>query len=65
YGKLQPGMVITEVLYPTPRRQVNSVADLQGVLNSMKAGDYISLNVAQPDGRGGVINSVVNIRLGQ
>jgi hypothetical protein len=57
--------VITEVLYPTPRKQINSVADLQNVLNSMKAGDYISLNVAQPDGRGGVLNSVVNIRLGQ
>ena len=65
YGKLQPGMVITEVLYPTPRKTVNSVADLQAVLNSMKAGDYISLNVAQPDGRGGAVNGVVNIRLGQ
>ncbi len=64
-GKLAPGMVITEILYPTPRRQVNSVADLQAVLNSMKAGDYVSLNVAQPDGRGGSVNSVVNIRLGQ
>jgi serine protease Do len=65
YSKLQPGAVITEVLYPTPRKQINSVADLQGVLNSMKAGDYISLNVALPDGRGGVLNTVVNIRLGQ
>jgi serine protease Do len=64
-GKLAPGMVITDVLYPTPRRAINSVADLQSVLNSMKAGDYISLNVAQPDGRGGAASSVVNIRLGQ
>lgn len=64
-GKLQPGMVITEVLYPTPRKQINSVADLTAVLNSMKAGDYISLNVATPDGRGGAVNSVVNIRLGE
>ena len=64
-GKLSPGMVITEVLYPTPRRAINSVADLQSVLNSMKAGDYISLNVALPDGKGGVVNSVANIRLGQ
>lgn len=64
-GKLAPGMVITEVLYPTPRRAINSVADLQAVLNPMKTGDYISLNVAQPDGRGGAVNSVVNIRLGQ
>jgi len=65
YSKLAPGMVITEVLYPTPRRAINSVADLQSVLSSMKAGDYISLNVAGPDGNGGVANSVVNIRLGQ
>lgn len=63
--KLSPGMVITEVLYPTPRKPVNSIADLQSVLTNMKAGDYISLNVAQPDGNGGVANSVVNIRLGQ
>ncbi len=64
-GKLSPGMVITDVLYPAPRRAVNSVADLQAVLNGMKSGDYISFNVAQPDGRGGAVNSVVNIRLGQ
>jgi hypothetical protein len=31
----------------------------------LKAGDYISLNVAQSDGRGGSVSSVVNIRLGQ
>jgi serine protease Do len=64
-GKLAPGMVITDVLYPTPRKAINSVADLQNVLNSLKAGDYISLNVAQPDGRGGSASSVVNIRLGE
>ena len=64
-GKLSPGSVITDVLYPAPRRAINSVDDLQKVLASMKAGDYISLNVAQPDGRGGAVNSVVNIRLGQ
>lgn len=64
-GKLSPGMVITEVLFPTPRKTINSVADLQAVLKDLKAGDYISLNVAQPDGQGGAVNSVVNIRLGQ
>jgi serine protease Do len=65
YGKLSPGMVITAVLYPTPRRAINSVTDLQNVLNSIKAGDYISLNVAAPGGGGTVQNSVVNIQLGQ
>ena len=64
-GKLAAGMVITEVLFPTPRKTISSVADLQAILNPMKAGDYISLDVAQPNGRGGVLNSVVNIRLGQ
>jgi serine protease Do len=64
YQKLFPGDVITEVLYPAPRRAINSPADLQAVLSSMKAGDYVSLNVASSDGQGGVANRVVNIRLG-
>lgn len=64
-GKLAPGMVITAVLYPTPRKTINSVADIQSILSPLKAGEYVSLNVVQPDGRGGVVNSVVNIRLGQ
>ncbi|MEO7042204.1 MAG: trypsin-like peptidase domain-containing protein [Gemmatimonadaceae bacterium] len=64
-GKLSPGMVITDVLYPTPRKTINSVADLNAVLDKMKAGDYISLNVAVPDGQGGAATTVVNIRLGQ
>jgi S1-C subfamily serine protease len=62
--KLSAGMVITEVLYPTPRKQLNSVADLEAVVSKLKAGDYISLNVAQSDGQGGVVNSVRNIRIG-
>jgi S1-C subfamily serine protease len=65
YGKLAPGSVITDVLYPTPRRAIKSVADMQSVLGGMKAGDYISLNVAGQDRSGHFINTVVNIRLGQ
>jgi len=64
YGKLQQGDVVTEVLYPAPRRPINSPADLQNVLNGMKTGDYISLNVATPDGQGGFATRIVNIRLG-
>jgi serine protease Do len=64
-GKLSAGMVITDVLYPTPRRPINSVAELQAILATMKAGDYISLSVAQPDGQGKAVSSVVNIKLGQ
>jgi len=64
FSKLGQGDVITEVLYPTPRRAINSPSDLINILNGMKKGDYISLNVVRPDGQGGVGNAVVNIRLG-
>ena len=64
FSKLAQNDVITEVLYPTPRRAVNSPADLMNILNGMKSGDYISLNVSYPDGQGGIANRVVNIRLG-
>jgi serine protease Do len=64
FSKLAQGDIITEVLYPTPRRPVNSPTDLINILNGMKKGDYISLNVAYADGQGGVANRIVNIRLG-
>ena len=42
---LAPGSdVITDVLYPSPRK-VRSTADLQAVLGSLKAGDVVSLRV--------------------
>ena len=37
--------MILEVLYPTPRKRVKSVADLQSVVKGLKSGDYISLLV--------------------
>ena len=43
--KLAPNDVITEVLYPLPRRAINSPADLQSVLKDLKNGEYISLSV--------------------
>jgi len=62
--KLVPGQdVILEVLYPTPRKAVISVSDLQGVLNGLKAGDYVSLLVFLAGPGGG--NRVVNLRLGE
>jgi S1-C subfamily serine protease len=63
YNKLGEQDVIFEVLYPAPRRPIRSTADLQAVLNSLKDGDYVSLNVhSLAQGGGG--DRVVNIRLG-
>jgi serine protease Do len=61
-GKLQESAdVITDILYPGPRRPVRSVADLQGALAKVKAGDVISLNVYNASARA---SRVVNIRVG-
>jgi serine protease Do len=46
-SKLARNDVITEVLFPTPRRPINTPTDLQQVLNRLKPGDYLSLNVYQ------------------
>lgn len=63
YNKLGEQDVIFEVLFPAPRRPIRSTADLQAVLNSLKDGDYVSLNVhSLAQGGGG--DRVVNIRLG-
>ena len=43
--KLSRNDVITEVLYPAPRRAINTPADLDQVLNKLKSGDYVSLSV--------------------
>jgi len=62
--KLLPGGdVVLEVLYPTPRRAVKSVDDLQSVVSGLKSGDYISLLVFGAGPGGG--NRVVNLRVGE
>jgi serine protease Do len=43
--KLVKNDVITQVLYPAPARAINTPADLQQALSSLKNGDYISLRV--------------------
>src|SRR3954470_5147201 len=43
--KLSRSDVITEVLFPAPRRAINTPSDLQQVLSRLKDGDYISLSV--------------------
>ncbi len=61
--KLEPRSdIILEVLYPTPKRAVKSVSDLQSVLGTLKAGDYVSLMVQSL--RPGVGTRVVNLRVG-
>ncbi len=62
YGKLGEQDVIFEVLYPAPRKEVRTTADLQSVLSKLKTGDYISLNVHSL--APGVGDRVVNIRIG-
>jgi len=61
--KLAPGSdIVLSVLYPTPRRDVRSVADLQSAIAALKDGDYVSLLVQSIDPRLG--QRVVNLRIG-
>ena len=43
--------MITEVLFPAPRRAINTPAELQQVLSRLKNGDYVSLSVYSLDDR--------------
>ena len=61
--KLARNDVITEVLYPAPRRTINTPGDLQQVLSGLKDGDYISLKVyslADPDHAQRIVNLQVS-----
>jgi len=62
-GRLFKDDVITAILFPTPRKDVHSVDDLQGVLSRAKDGDIVSLQVFNP-GVQGAVTRVVNIRVG-
>jgi serine protease Do len=62
-GRLFKDDVITAILFPTPRKEVHSVEDLQGVLSRAKDGDIVSLQVFNP-GVQGAATRVVNIRVG-
>ena len=55
--------VITEVLFPAPRRAVNTPAELQQVLSRLKNGDYVSLSVYSLDDRTHSPR-IVNLQLG-
>ncbi len=43
YNKLTVNDIIVAVLFPEPRREVRTVADLQAALAKSKTGDYVSL----------------------
>jgi len=60
-GKLFDGEVITEIVYPRPRRAVRTTADLQQALAALKAGDVITLGVFNAQRQD---NRVQTIRIG-
>jgi len=62
YGKLVKNDVIYELLYPGPRRPIRTASDLDQVLQRVKVGDYISLNVARLGQEGS--SRVVNLKVG-
>ena len=45
YGRLVKDDIIVEVVNPTPRREIGTVADLERVLSGLKSGTYVSLLV--------------------
>jgi S1-C subfamily serine protease len=50
-GKLFAGSdIITEILHPGTRRPVKSVADVQQVIDDLKPGDYVGLQVMRVAG---------------
>jgi serine protease Do len=54
--------IVLAVLYPTPRRDVRTVGDLQSAVSTLKDGDYVSLLLQSMDPRLG--QRVVNLRIG-
>jgi len=62
--KLARNDVITEILFPAPRRAVNTPAELQQVLSRLKDGDYVSLSVYSLDDRLHAPR-IVNLQIGK
>jgi serine protease Do len=63
YQKLYPDDVVFESLSPD-HRAIKSAADLQELLNAVKKGGYVSLNVASQSPSGWQTR-IVNIRIGE
>ena len=62
-GKLFQNDIITAVLFPAPRKEVRSMADLESVLSRAKDGEIVSLLVFNPDAQR-ASTRVVNLRIG-
>jgi serine protease Do len=62
--KLSRNDVITEVLFPAPRRAINTPAELQQLLSRLKDGDYVSLSVYSLDTRDHSPR-IVNLQIGK
>jgi hypothetical protein len=66
HGKLIPNDIIVAVLYPEPRHDVRSVADLQAAVSKVHTGDYISLLVYSVGPQGQTGNTrVVSLHVGE
>ena len=62
--KLQENDVITEVIFPAPRRAINTPAELQDAISGLRKGQYISLSVFNLDDPAHT-PQIVNLRIGQ
>jgi serine protease Do len=62
--KLQERDVITDVIFPSPRRAINTPAQLQDAISGLKNGQYISLSVFNLDDPSHT-PQIVNLRIGQ
>jgi serine protease Do len=65
FRQLAPGSdVITDILFPAPRRKVRSVSELQAALGALRSGDVVSLRVVGTQEP--VIGArIVNLRVGE
>ena len=60
-NRLVQNDVIVAVLFPTPRKEIRNVADLQEVIGRIKSGEYVSLLVYDPRQQQ---TRVANLRVG-
>ena len=58
------GDVISEILFPAPRRAVKSVADFEKALAGLKSGDVITVKVIDGQPNGETLSRVVSLRVG-
>ena len=64
-GKLVPGDVITDVIFPRPKTALHSVGAFSLEVHKLKAGDYVGLQISRrADAAGNRTTAVVNLELG-